>query len=320
MLVYDSAGSSHGCRRGALALLFVYVVLTVAGCNYADDRRDSRRVYGSRATDQRRPTPGRKGIFHAVKKGENLYRIGKAYGVDHKTLARINRIRDTREIQIGRRLFIPGARRLLPVKIITPIKKFQTAKAKPAPAGATPPRTTRRAKPVQPGTARAKTAPAKAPRAEVTRPRASRPTAPKRKRAAPATARTARRPSRGSRQPFVWPVKGRVTGEFDSRPDSLNDGINIAAPPGTPVHATLAGQVIYSDQLRGYGNLIILRHRGGYASVYAHNRKNLVRQGQKVNRRQVIAEVGATGRATTPYLHFEIRRNNVARDPLFYLP
>ena len=312
MLVYDSAGSSHGCRRGALALLSLYLILTVAGCNYADDRRDSRRAYGNRTADQRRPTSARNGIYHAVKKGENLYRIGKAYGVDHTTLARVNRIRDAREIQIGRRLFIPGARRLLPVKIITPIKKFTPAKA------ATP-RTTRRAKPASPSTARAKTAPAKAPRAKASRPKASRPKAQQRKPARPKT-RAARRPSRGSRQAFAWPVKGRVTGRFDSRPDSLNDGINIAAPPGTPVHATLAGQVIYADQLRGYGNLIILRHRSGYASVYAHNRKNLVRQGQKVNRRQVIAEVGATGRAATPHLHFEIRRNNVARDPLSYLP
>ena len=115
-------------------------------------------------------------------------------------------------------------------------------------------------------------------------------------------------------------MKGKITARFDSRHDSLNDGIDIAAASGTPVRATLAGQVIYSDHLRGYGNLIIVRHRGGFASVYAHNRKNYVRQGHKVRRRQVIAEVGATGRVTTPLLHFEIRRNNVARNPLSYLP
>lgn len=308
MFVDDSAGSSLVRPRGALALLSLYVILAAAGCTYVDERIDSRRASAQRAGDERRGG-ARNGIFHAVKKGENLYRIGKAYGVDHETLARINRIRDTRDIQIGKRLFIPGAYRLLPVQIITPIKKFAPAKAKSTRAKATAPRTTRRAPPARASSARAKTAPAKA----------SRPKAQKRKAAAAKT-RAARRPSRGSRHPFAWPVKGKVTGRFDSRPDSLNDGINIAAPRGTPVHATLAGQVIYSDQLRGYGNLIILRHRGGYASVYAHNRKNLVRRGQKVNRRQVIAEVGATGRAATPYLHFEIRRNNVARNPLSYLP
>ena len=118
----------------------------------------------------------------------------------------------------------------------------------------------------------------------------------------------------------MWPVRGKITAKFDPRHDSLNDGIDIAAPSGTPIRATLPGEVIYSDKLRGYGNLIILRHRGSYASVYAHNRRNLVRKGQKVTRRQVIAEVGATGRVTTPHLHFEIRRGNIARDPLSYLP
>lgn len=311
MLVDDSAGSSHVRPRGALALLSLYVILAAAGCSYVDERVDKRRADDNRSADQRLPARARNGIFHAVKKGENLYRIGKAYGIDHKTLARINHIGNTRDIRIGRRLFIPGAHRLLPVQLITPIKKA-------APAKATAPSTTRRAKPARPSSARAKTAPAKAPRAETARPTASRPKAQQRKPVA--KTRAARRPSGGSRQTFAWPVKGRVTGKFDSRPDSLNDGINIAAAPGTPVHATMAGQVIYSDQLRGYGNLIILRHRSGYASVYAHNRKNLVRHGQRVSRRQVIAEVGATGRAATPYLHFEIRRNNVARDPLSYLP
>jgi len=314
MFVDDAAGSSHVRPRGALALLFLYVILAAAGCSYVDERVDSRRAAARRAGDEPRPKPARarNGVFHAVKKGENLYRIGKAYGVDHQTLARLNRIRDTRDIQIGRRLFIPGAHRLLPVEIITPIKEFAPARA--APAKATAPGTAGRAKPAGPRTARANTAPAKTPRAKAVRPDTQQ------RKAASAETRAARRPSRGARRTFAWPVKGRVTGRFDSRPDSLNDGINIAAPPGTPVRATLAGQVIYSDQLRGYGNLIILRHRSGFASVYAHNRKNLVRKGQKVNRRQVIAEVGATGRAATPHLHFEIRRNNVARDPLSYLP
>ncbi len=306
MFVDDSAGSCRARIRGAGALLCLYAILAVTGCAYFDKPAGDRGAYGNRAGNLHGAgrTP-RTGVFHVVKKGENLYRIGKAYGVDHKTLARINHVTDTRDIQIGRRLFIPGAHRLLPVKIITPIKEA-------APARAAAARTAAPSQPARPGTAQAMAVPAKPSHAPAVRPKAQRP------KAAPTTAR---QPSRASsRQGFAWPVKGRVTGKFDSRPDSLNDGINIAAPPGTPVRATLAGRVIYSDQLRGYGNLIIVRHPRGYASVYAHNRKNLVRQGQKVNRRQVIAEVGATGRAATSYLHFEIRRNNVARDPLPYLP
>ena len=287
------------------------MILALAGCSYEHNRPARNRG----ADEPRAATAPRKdGIFHPVKKGENLYRIGKAYGVHHQTLARINRITDTRDIRIGRRLFIPEATRLLPVEIITPIKRRAAARAAaPGTSGG---------KAAAPKARGAKAAAAKAPGVAVARPagRRSKPTPAGNRAAAPRPARdrNARRPS--PRQGFAWPVKGKVTGKFDSRLDSPNDGINIAAPPGTPVHATLAGQVIYSDKLRGYGNLIILRHRRGYASVYAHNRKNLVRQGQQVNHKQVIAEVGATGRAATPQLHFEIRRNNVARDPLFYLP
>ena len=257
-----------------LGPIHIVVILALAGCSYVDNRPPRR-------------DPGRTGIHHVVKKGENLFRIGKAYGVGHVTLARVNRIPNAHDIKVGRRIFVPGATRRLPVQIITPIK-----------APAERPRRTAKAAPGK-GT-RAKAPPAGAGKAK---------------------SRTRRRPSGPPvRQGFTWPVKGKVTAKFDPRHESLNDGINIAAPSGTPVRATLGGQVIYSDKLRGYGNLVILRHRGGFASVYAHNRRNLVRQGQEVDRRQVIAEVGATGRAATPYLHFEIRRNNVARDPLSYLP
>ena len=298
----------------ALGLLHILVILALAGCSYVDNRDAPSRTPKGAV----RKTPQGPGIYHVVKKGENLYRIGKAYGIDHDTLARANRIADARDIRIGRRLFIPGATRRLPVEIITPIKR----PVERAPAVKAPRSGTRRAP-------SARTAPAKAPRAGVAGPRSSRAGAAPRKSpparaAAPKAPRKtarARRPQAGSRrQPFTWPVRGKITARFDPRHDSLNDGIDISAPSGTPVRATLAGQVIYSDKLRGYGNLIILRHQGGYASVYAHNRRNLVRQGQKVTRRQVIAEVGATGRVTTPHLHFEIRRNNVARDPLSYLP
>ena len=265
-----------------LGLIHILVVLALAGCSYVDNRAPRR-------------DPGRPGIHHVVKKGENLFRIGKAYGVGHMTLARVNRIPDASDIKVGRRIFVPGATRPLPVEIITPIKAPAQRSRRPA------------------RTRTPKTAPGKKPQAKASRPDPAPPV-----RTGKADTRTRRRTP--SRQGFVWPVEGKVTGKFDSRHESLNDGINIAAPSGTPVRATLGGQVIYSDNLRGYGNLIILRHRRGFASVYAHNRKNLVRQGQKVDRRQVIAEVGATGRAATPYLHFEIRRNNVARDPLSYLP
>jgi len=119
---------------------------------------------------------------------------------------------------------------------------------------------------------------------------------------------------------FIWPVLGEVTSKFGSRGESFHDGIDISAPEGTPIKAIEAGQVIYSDQLRGYGNLIIIRHPGGFASVYAHNRINKVREGQKIGQGDVIGEVGSTGRVSAPHLHFEIRKDNIAQDPLYYLP
>jgi murein DD-endopeptidase MepM/ murein hydrolase activator NlpD len=80
------------------------------------------------------------------------------------------------------------------------------------------------------------------------------------------------------------------------------------------------GEVIYSNQLRGYGNIVIVRHGGGIVSVYAHNQANLAQEGQQVARGEIIARVGSTGRVTGPHLHFEIRKNNSAQDPLRYLP
>lgn len=122
------------------------------------------------------------------------------------------------------------------------------------------------------------------------------------------------------RVPFVWPVDGTVIGTFGERGDVHHDGIDIAAPAGTPVRAARSGRVLYSDELRGYGKLLILEHDDGYATVYAHDRTNAAAVGAVVRQGDVIAEVGDTGDSAQPSLHFEVRRDNVARNPLFYLP
>lgn len=119
---------------------------------------------------------------------------------------------------------------------------------------------------------------------------------------------------------LLWPVEGNITSRFGPRRGSTHDGLDIAAPLGTPILAAASGEVIYSGALRGYGNLVILRHREGYATVYAHTQKNLVKEGERVRRGQAIARVGQTGRASGPHLHFEIRKDNLARNPLRYLP
>lgn len=206
-----------------------------------------------------RPRTPAHGIYHVVKAGDNLFRIGKAYDIPYQELARINRITDPHQIQVGHRIFIPGATRRLPVEIITPSKAVVETRRLPEPRAASP-------------------------------------------------------------DGFVWPIKGVVSSKFGPRGETFHDGIDIESLEGTPIRAVEKGVVLYSDQLRGYGNLIIVRHPEGFVSVYAHNRVNLVHEGQEVTRGEVIAEVGSTGRVSGPHLHFEIRKDNVARDPLYYLP
>jgi lipoprotein NlpD len=119
---------------------------------------------------------------------------------------------------------------------------------------------------------------------------------------------------------FIWPVEGELSSKFGPRNGSFHDGIDIAAPLGTSVRAAADGKVIFSDVLRGYGNVVIVRHAKGYLTVYAHNHANLVKEGQMVRQGDAIAEVGQTGRATGASLHFEVRKDNLARNPLSYLP
>ena len=116
---------------------------------------------------------------------------------------------------------------------------------------------------------------------------------------------------------FLRPIAGPVVVGFGPQPDGLhNDGINIAAPRGAGVHSAEAGRVAYSgNELPGYGNLLLIRHQGGWVSAYAHNDRLLVGRGDEVRRGQKIALVGSSGRVTTPQLHFELRRQGRAVDP-----
>jgi murein DD-endopeptidase MepM/ murein hydrolase activator NlpD len=120
---------------------------------------------------------------------------------------------------------------------------------------------------------------------------------------------------------FAWPVRGHIVEGFGAGPDGTrNDGINIAAPRGAPVQAADAGVVAYAgNELRGYGNLLLIKHPGGWISAYAHCDAILVKPGQKIARGQVIARVGSSGNVSTPQLHFELRRGNKPVDPRGYL-
>lgn len=120
---------------------------------------------------------------------------------------------------------------------------------------------------------------------------------------------------------FEWPVLGTLTSGYGGRGGRNHDGIDIVADEDTPIHAAEAGRVIYEGaDLGAYGKVVIVKHLGRWATVYAHNRKNLVDEGDFVEKGDVIARVGDTGNASAPHLHFEVRRSNNPRDPQSCLP
>jgi len=122
---------------------------------------------------------------------------------------------------------------------------------------------------------------------------------------------------------FIWPVRGRITSPYGMRVingrKDFHAGIDIGGPTGTNIVAAESGRVSYAGYMRGYGNVIILSHDGGYSTVYGHNSVNLVRKGQYVKRGSIIAKLGSTGNATGPHLHFEIRVSGKPVNPLSYL-
>jgi murein DD-endopeptidase MepM/ murein hydrolase activator NlpD len=119
---------------------------------------------------------------------------------------------------------------------------------------------------------------------------------------------------------FIWPIRGRVMREFGVQGTMKHDGIDISVPTGTPIKAANSGRVLYSgDEIRGYGNIIIIKHGDGFITVYAHNAVNGVVEGEKVGRGQIIGRVGRTGRTSGPNLHFEIRMNNRPINPRLLL-
>ncbi|MBN9413391.1 MAG: M23 family metallopeptidase [Candidatus Paracaedimonas acanthamoebae] len=131
-------------------------------------------------------------------------------------------------------------------------------------------------------------------------------------------------PSKNSTPKFSWPVKGKIISSFGPGEGTLqNDGINIAAPKGTPILAIEEGTVVYAgNEMQGFGNLILLKHPGGWMSSYGHAAKLLVERGAKVQKGQSIALVGNTGSVNEPQLHFELRnmqKNGKVVNPQLYL-
>lgn len=225
------------------------------------------------------------GIYHRVDKGQTLASIAKAYDVPQQELISINRLKEPVTLREGDAVFIPGA---------SIEKVFEAHKDDEV-----PPSTSQL--PIPPAKAKGKQQVAYIPQTK--------------------DYKEYKETTKVDKGKFSWPVSGRVISEFGNRNGERHQGIDIKADEGTPVKAAEAGKVIYNGNgLNGYGNLIIIKHEGTYFTVYAHNKANVAAEGSIVEKGEVIAEVGATGRATTPHLHFEIRKNKVSVDPNLYLP
>jgi lipoprotein NlpD len=205
-----------------------------------------------------------RGVYHTVQQGQTLYRISRVYAINLETLKRVNNIHDPTQVKIGQRLWIPNARRVLPVsgnESATPPSR-QAARGAEIPVG----------KPVPRGY-------------------------------------------------LAWPVKGTLSSGFGIRNGKHHDGIDVAADPGAKIAAAADGKVVFSGWgPRGYGLMVIIKHPNHLMTVYAHNARNLVGVNATVEKGQSIAQVGSTGRATGPHLHFEVRNDTHPVDPLLYLP
>lgn len=225
---------------------------------------------------------------HVVAKGQTVYAISRLYDVSLAELVRLNEIGKPFTIVTGQTLLLPDAQR---TAVATAASETTVPEASGDVSG--------------PGDDEqvATVAPPK----------------PKRVVLPPST--NIPQPKKFSGSGFLWPVNGRVISRFGGKGKGLrNDGINVAAPKGTPIRAAQNGVVAYrGNQLRGFGNLLLIKHDKGYMTAYAHADRILVERGARVKRGQVIARVGSTGSVATSQLHFEIRRGRQPINPLNHL-
>jgi murein DD-endopeptidase MepM/ murein hydrolase activator NlpD len=252
-----------------------------------------------------------------IQRGQSLSEIAHSYHVPLRVIAEANGLSPPYRIQVGRTLVIPGAgpTRLAAapasVAALPPAQRpevLQPAATPDLPPSAAPDGPSISAAPLAPPPVMPEAQPAPA----ATRPPIS---------VAPPPREAPEPPAVGTGA-FLWPVRGHILASYGTKSDGThNDGINIAAPRGTAVQAVEAGVVAYTgNELRGYGNLVLVKHANGWISAYAHCDAILVKRGEKVGRGQVIARVGSTGNVSEPQLHFELRRGQHAVDPREFMP
>ncbi len=264
---------------------------------------------------------------YVVRPGDSVISISSKFSTSPKALRTANGLQPDAVLWIGQKLRIPSANAETQVASLNPSAPLlapvgATGVPAPKPRAAVKRAPTGGSKPVK-ATSTTRTEPAKQPKAEK---------APKPNRTIvaarpdPAKASDATQPASNATKPvagkpagrFGWPAKGPVISRFGRKANGeRNDGINISVPRGTPVHAAENGVVIYAgNELKGYGNLVLVRHGEGWVSAYAHNHDLSVKRGDAVKKGQVIATAGDTGSVSEPQVHFELRRNSKPVDPM----
>ena len=236
---------------------------------------------------------------HVVNRGDTLASIARRNHVSVAELAKANGVDPQAKLKLGTKLAVPGAKT---AAVAPGVQPAAVAAAQPGAAAAPPATKMAAVTTASPQSVRLAQATAK-----VEEPSAEAPV-----KAAEAT---------GALPTFRWPVRGKVITSYGAKTNGkANDGINLAVPEGTPVKAAEDGVVAYSgNELRGYGNLVLVRHSNGYVTAYAHASELMVKRGDTIKRGQIIAKSGQSGEVGSPQLHFEIRKGSVPVDPLQFL-
>jgi murein DD-endopeptidase MepM/ murein hydrolase activator NlpD len=245
-----------------------------------------------------------KGSVHTVRAGDTLFSLGRAYGLNPYKIADFNHLPHNASLSVGQSVQIPGGG--------TPVAETKL-KGQERIAGTAPGSGALQIAKTAPGADDQQPAPNATEQASLPEPAQQGQPAQSQATAEPA-------PEQGGLA-FRWPAKGRIISEYGSKPNGLrNEGINISVPEGTSVRAAEGGIVAYAgNELKGYGNLVLIRHEGGWVTAYAHNKELFVKRGDAVKRGDVIAKAGQTGSVTSPQLHFEVRKGATAVDPMRFL-
>ena len=290
----------HAMRAAALA----GAALLLTNCA-------SPRVEAAPAQNAYRPAPG-SAILVPVKRGESVSEIAKHYRVDVEDVVAMNGLKNRNQVVTGQRIYIPAygsteARLLVQAqKTNTTARGGISVKSLSSPVAYTPN--------PQRDVIVPKPRPEEGSRSVATA------NAPNFRDYLPSWSQTLGLTPRAD-SPFIWPVNGRVVAGFGKTVEGgRNDGINIVVPEGTPVRAAADGVVTYvGNELKSYGNLLLIKHDNGFVTAYAHTDRIVVERGEHVRRGDTVAYTGATGDVTQPQLHFEIRQGTKPVNPTAYL-